>query len=59
MAHHILKLFTNLLYLIILQRYINSVTQKVPDRLRQIVLSKGTDTLETAVKLESAIDLKQ
>lgn len=59
MAHLVMKLFTSLLYLIILHRHLNSVTYRIPDRLRQIVLTKGTDVLEAAVELESAEDLQQ
>ncbi|OKO94458.1 hypothetical protein PENSUB_11725 [Penicillium subrubescens] len=59
MAHLVMKLFTSLLYLIILHRHLNSVTYRIPDRLRQIVLTKGTDALEAAVELESAEDLQQ
>ncbi|KAJ5281729.1 hypothetical protein N7478_007101 [Penicillium angulare] len=59
LAHQVMKLFTNLLYLITLHRYMNSVTYRVPDRLRQIVLSKGTDALEAAVELETSEDLKE
>jgi hypothetical protein len=35
------------------------VTYRVPDRLRQIVLCKGTDALEAAMELEVSDDLKQ
>lgn len=59
MAHLVMKLFTGHLYLIMLHRHLNSVTYRIPDRLRQIVLTKGTDALEAAVELESADDLKQ
>lgn len=59
MARQVMKLFTNLLYLISLHRYMNSVTYRVPDRLRQIVLSKGTEALEAAMELEVSDDLKQ
>jgi hypothetical protein len=37
----------------------NSVTYRIPDRQRQIVLLKGTEALEAAVKLESMEELKQ
>ena len=37
----------------------NSVTYRISDRLRQIVLSKGTDALEAAVELEVSEDLKE
>lgn len=59
MSSLVLKLFVNLLYLVLLYRYMNSVTYRIPDRLRQIVLVKGTEALEAAVELESAEDLQQ
>lgn len=58
MAHLVMKLFTSLLYILILHRHLNSVTYRIPDRLRQIILTKGTDALEAAVELESAEDLQ-
>ncbi|KAJ5372856.1 hypothetical protein N7517_004862 [Penicillium concentricum] len=58
-AQLVMKLLTNLLYLIPLHRYMNSVTYRIPDRLRQIVLTKGAEALEAAVELQSAEDLKQ
>ncbi|KUM60175.1 hypothetical protein ACN42_g6960 [Penicillium freii] len=59
MARLVLKLFTSLLYINILNRYMMSVAYRIPDRLRQIVLTKGTDALEAAVELESAKDLRK
>lgn len=59
MASLVLKLFTSLLYINILNRYMTSVAYRIPDRLRQIVLAKGTDVLEAAVELESAKDLRK
>ncbi|KGO72767.1 Transcription factor, fungi [Penicillium italicum] len=59
MSSLVLKLFVSLLYITILHRYMNSVTYRIPDRLRQIVLVKGTEALEAAVELESAEDLQQ
>lgn len=58
MSSLVLKLFTCIQYLIILHRYMNSVTYRIPERLRQIVLMKGTEALEAAVELESAESLK-
>ncbi|KAJ5942552.1 hypothetical protein N7516_002720 [Penicillium verrucosum] len=55
----VLKLFTSLFYINILNRYMTGVTYLIPDRLRQIVLTKGTDALEAAVELESATDLQK
>ncbi|KAL2860690.1 fungal specific transcription factor domain-containing protein [Aspergillus lucknowensis] len=59
MAGLLLKLWVSLLYLTPLHRYMNSVTYRVPDRLRQIVLIKGTEALEAAVELESSEELQQ
>ncbi|KAJ5417207.1 uncharacterized protein N7487_000757 [Penicillium crustosum] len=59
MTSLVLKLFTSLLYINILNRYMTSVAYRIPDRLRQIVLTKGTDALEAAVELESAKDLQK
>ncbi|PYI09606.1 hypothetical protein BO78DRAFT_307832, partial [Aspergillus sclerotiicarbonarius CBS 121057] len=53
MAGLVLKLMVSLLYICLLHRYMNSVSYRIPNRLRQIVLSKGTDALEAAVDLES------
>jgi hypothetical protein len=58
-ARLVMKLFTSLLYVALLHRYMNSVTYSIPDRLRQIVLIKGTEALEAAVELETAPDLHQ
>ncbi|KAL3457019.1 hypothetical protein BJX64DRAFT_280919 [Aspergillus heterothallicus] len=58
LSAHLLKLWVRLLYILLLHRYMNSVTYRVPDRLRQIVLMKGTEALEAAVALESEEDLK-
>ncbi|KAL3486798.1 hypothetical protein BJX62DRAFT_214701 [Aspergillus germanicus] len=58
MASVLLKLFVSMLYILPLHRYMNSVTYRVPDRLRQIVLMKGTEALEAAVALETDPDLQ-
>ncbi|PYH93388.1 fungal-specific transcription factor domain protein [Aspergillus ellipticus CBS 707.79] len=58
MAGLALKLMVSLLYTCLLHRYMNSVAYRIPDRLRQIVLSTGADALEAAVELESADDLR-
>ncbi|KAH8689096.1 hypothetical protein BGW36DRAFT_309164 [Talaromyces proteolyticus] len=57
-ARVVMKLFISLLYLAPLHRYMNSVTYSMPDRLRQIVLVKGTEALEAALELETAHDLR-
>jgi hypothetical protein len=54
----IMKMIVSLLYVVLLHRYMNGVTSRIPNRLRQIVLDKGTTVLEAAIELESAKDLK-
>ncbi|KAL5343280.1 fungal-specific transcription factor domain-containing protein [Aspergillus crustosus] len=56
MAGVLLRLWVSMLYMIPLHRYMNSVTYRMPDRLRQIVLLKGTEMLEASVELETAED---
>ncbi|KAL2848440.1 hypothetical protein BJY01DRAFT_233992 [Aspergillus pseudoustus] len=58
LSSRLLKLWVSLLYILPLHRYMNSVTYRVPDRLRQIVLMKGTEALEAAVSLETDENLK-
>ncbi|CRG83638.1 putative transcriptional regulatory protein C139,03 [Talaromyces islandicus] len=58
-ARVVRKLSIGLLYLTHLHWYMNSVNYSIPDRLRQIVLTKGTEALETAVELDTAPDLHQ
>lgn len=58
MARLVMTLFISLLYPFLLHRYMNSVTYRIPDRLRQIVLVKGTAALEAAVKLDASEDLQ-
>jgi hypothetical protein len=59
MASLVLKMFISLFYINIMNRYMTSVTYRIPDRLRQIVLTKGTEAVEAAVELESAKDLQK
>jgi hypothetical protein len=58
MSSLMMKLFISTQYLILLHRYMNSVTYRIPDRLRQLVLVKGTEALEAAVELESSETIK-
>ncbi|PBP24625.1 hypothetical protein BUE80_DR004460 [Diplocarpon rosae] len=46
------------LHIMVLHRYHNSVVAPMPDRLRNMLLSAGTVTLETAVTLETRPDLQ-
>jgi hypothetical protein len=42
----------------VLHRYHNSVSNRIPDRLRQIILTSGTQLTENAVKLETVPEFK-
>jgi hypothetical protein len=42
----------------VLHRYHNSVSSRIPDRLRQIILTSGTQITENAVKLETMPEFK-
>jgi hypothetical protein len=58
-ASLVLQMFTGLFYVNLLSRYMTSVTYRIPDRLRQIVLIKGTEALEAGVELESENDFQK
>src|SRR5271156_5791100 len=42
----------------VLHRYHNSVSVRIPDRLRQIIITSGTRLTEDAIKLETLPELK-
>ncbi|EFQ99096.1 hypothetical protein MGYG_02110 [Nannizzia gypsea CBS 118893] len=45
-------------YTAVLHRYHNSVSVRIPDRLRQIIITACTQLLEDAIELETAPDLQ-
>lgn len=45
------------MHIMVLHRYHNSVTVRIPDRLRQIILTSGTKSMEAAIKLETIPEL--
>ncbi|KAF3480396.1 uncharacterized protein GIQ15_05743 [Arthroderma uncinatum] len=45
-------------YTAVLHRYHNSVSVRIPDRLRQIIITACTQILEDAIELETAPDLQ-
>ena len=55
--HHYAKTCLTLLlmrmHIMVLHRYMNNASNKLPDRLRQIIISSGTAQVEAAVELES------
>jgi hypothetical protein len=46
------------LHIMVLHRYHNSVANPMPDRLRNVMLSSGTTTIEMAVALDTLPELK-
>lgn len=57
-AKVIKALLISRLHVMVLHRYHNSVVSPMPDRLRTIMLSSGTTTLEMAILLETTPELK-
>ena len=55
--HHaatlLLGVLINRLYIMVLHRYHNSVATRIPDRLRQIIITTGTDCIESAMLFET------
>jgi hypothetical protein len=45
------------MHIMVLHRYHNSVTVRIPDRLRQIILTSGTASMEAALQLETLPEL--
>ncbi|KAI9837427.1 MAG: hypothetical protein M1837_002972 [Sclerophora amabilis] len=52
-ARLVVELLMSRLHIMVLHRYQNSVSVRIPDRLRQIILTSGTRVLENAVTIES------
>ncbi|KAK2744473.1 hypothetical protein FQN55_006800 [Onygenales sp. PD_40] len=57
-AQLVLSILTCRAYIAVLHRYHNTVTVRIPDRLRQIIITSGTQLLEDAIELETNPDLK-
>lgn len=45
------------MHIMVLHRYHNSVTTRIPDRLRQVILTSGTQQMEDAVAVETDPEL--
>ncbi|MCJ1386821.1 hypothetical protein MMC17_009949 [Xylographa soralifera] len=52
-ARAVLNILLRRMHIMILHRYHNSVAVRIPDRLRQIILTSGTELLESAILLET------
>lgn len=57
LGQHILELIINSCFVQVLHRYLSSTSQKMPDRLRQILIEAGVTHLENAVAAESKPEL--
>ena len=52
-ASLVMSVYINRLYIMVLHRYHNSVATRIPDRLRQIIITTGTDLIESAMLFET------
>jgi hypothetical protein len=57
-AHLVMDVLVSRMYIMVLHRYHNSVSVRIPDRLRQVILTTGTKQMEDAIQLETAPDLQ-
>lgn len=57
-AHLVLDVLVSRMHIMVLHRYHNSVSVRIPDRLRQIILTTGTKQMEDAIQLETSPDLQ-
>jgi hypothetical protein len=56
-GRHILNLGMNGCFIQVLHRYLFSTTQRMPDRLRQILIEAGVNQMENAIALETKPEL--
>ena len=57
LAKLLLSLLLRRMHIMVLHRYHNSTTSRIPDRLRQVILTTGTQSMEDAVTMETSPDL--
>lgn len=56
---HVLQLGLNGCFIQVLHRYLFSTTQRMPDRLRQILIEAGVNQMENAIALETKPEMTQ
>jgi hypothetical protein len=56
-GRHVLNLGLNGCFIQVLHRYLFSTTQRMPDRLRQILIEAGVNQMENAIALETKPEL--
>ncbi|KAI4250965.1 MAG: hypothetical protein L6R42_008554 [Xanthoria sp. 1 TBL-2021] len=54
LGRQICEIVTLRMHIMVLHRYHNSVSYQIPDRLRQIIISSGTEIMERAISLETS-----
>ncbi|KAL8846692.1 MAG: hypothetical protein Q9221_008220 [Calogaya cf. arnoldii] len=54
LGRQICEIVTLRMHIMVLHRYHNSVSYKIPDRLRQIIISSGTEIMERAITIETS-----
>lgn len=59
LAKHLLVMGVNGGFVQVLHRYLFSTTQRMPDRLRQILIEAGVEILENAIAVETKPELSQ
>ena len=57
LAKLVLSVLLTRMHIMVLHRYHNSVHTRIPDRLRQVILTNGTQGMEDAVKVETIPEL--
>ncbi|KAL8998361.1 MAG: hypothetical protein Q9169_002574 [Polycauliona sp. 2 TL-2023] len=53
LGRQICEIITLRMHIMVLHRYHNSVSYQIPDRLRQIIISSGTEIMERAITIET------
>ncbi|KAL8783779.1 MAG: hypothetical protein Q9213_004395 [Squamulea squamosa] len=54
LGRQICEIVTLRMHIMVLHRYHNSVSYQIPDRLRQIIISSGTEIMERAIEIETS-----
>ncbi|KAL8697321.1 MAG: hypothetical protein Q9224_002376 [Gallowayella concinna] len=54
LGRQVCEIVTLRMHIMVLHRYHNSVSYQIPDRLRQIIISSGTEIMERAIEIEQS-----
>ncbi|KIX06042.1 uncharacterized protein Z518_04016 [Rhinocladiella mackenziei CBS 650.93] len=58
-AHLVMTLMIQRMYVMVLHRYLNNASNRVPERLRQLTVHSGVQSMESAVAIERMPELSQ